>query len=191
MLLCLGFMNSNPATNLVWIDLEMTGFDPAIQKIIQIACIITTQDLELVATAPEIIIHQPDDVIVQIDCTDAVLNSFFESGFIDSVRNSTISTEEAEETILQFIKSHVSKGVSPLCGNSVHTDRSFIYKHMPKLNSFLHYRNLDVTTLKQLCSRWRPDIPDFKKKETHRALEDIQESIEQLKYYRANFLKLN
>ncbi len=184
-------MNSNPETNLIWIDLEMTGFDPAVQKIIQIACIVTTQDLELVSTAPEIIIHQPDDLLAQIDRTDTVLSSFFESGFIDKVRDSKISTEEAEETILQFIKAHVNAGISPLCGNSVHTDRAFIYKQMPKLNSFLHYRNIDVTTLKQLCSRWRPDIPNFKKKESHRALDDIQESIEQLRYYRTNFLKIN
>lgn len=190
MLLCLGFMISNPETNLVWIDSEWTGLDIDKCTMLSIAAIVTNDRLEVLAEGPEIVIHQPDSVLAIVDRTDKVVNSFFENGFIDQVRSSTTTMSMAENAVLEFIKGHVKANCAVLCGNSVHMDRMFLRKYMRTLHDFLHYRNLDVTTVKELYSRWRPDLPAYSKGEVHRALDDIRDSISELTFYKSTFFKL-
>ena len=175
--------------HIVWVDLEMTGLDINTCHIIEMACIITDKDLNVIAESEDIIIHQPDDIMDNMNewCTQ----HHGESGLTKSVKESTISLAQAECQMLEFIKGHVSKGTCPLAGNSVHADRLFLNKYMPDFLSHLHYRIIDVSTVKELCRRWYPkeftNAPT--KKLAHRALDDIRESIEELKYYREHLFK--
>lgn len=182
-------MNKDKETNLVWLDLEMTGLDLEEDRITEIACLVTNEDLEIIEEGPEIIINQPAELFDRSD--PFLVETFIDSGFVDKMKESDYTEIEAEDEILTFIKKHVSKNKSPLCGNSVYMDRMFINRYMKKLNDYLHYRLIDVSTIKNLALRWYPDLPKFEKSETHRAMEDIKESIEELKYYRENILVSN
>lgn len=176
-------------SNLVWIDLEMTGLDPDNEYIIEIATIVTDADLNILAEGPSMVIHQPDSVLDAMDewCT----NQHGKSGLTQRVKDSTISEREAEQRTIEFLLEHVDRGASPICGNSIGQDRRFLYRHMPELESFFHYRNLDVSTIKELARRWRPEVLDgVKKKGTHLALDDIRDSINELRHYRAEFFNL-
>ena len=172
---------------LVWIDLEMTGLDPDRDRIIEIATIITDRQLETLAIGPVLAIHQGEASLCAMDEWNRATHK--QTGLIERVRTSTISESEAERATLDFIKGHVAPNSSPLCCNSICQDRRFLYRHMPELEQYLHYRHLDVSTLKELASFWRPELLEgFKKRSKHRALEDIQESIEELRYYRTHFI---
>ena len=174
---------------LVWMDLEMTGLDPEDNVIIEIATIITDDQLNIVAEGPVLAVHQPDSELDKMD--DWNVKTHGNSGLTQRVKDSSISMEEAERQTLEFVKQHVKKGHSPLCGNSIHQDRRFLVKQMPELEEYMHYRNIDVSTLKELALRWKPSITSgFKKKGSHKALDDIIESIEEMKYYREHFLDL-
>ncbi|MDV3502969.1 oligoribonuclease [Marinobacter sp. M-5] len=175
--------------NLVWIDLEMTGLDPEKEKIIEMATIVTDSELNLVAEGPVIAIHQPDSLLDAMDewCT----RTHGQSGLTQRVKDSKISEREAELATIEFLKQYVAPGKSPLCGNSIGQDRRFLVKYMPELEDFFHYRNLDVSTIKELARRWRPDVlAGVKKKGSHLALDDIRDSIDELRHYRATFFKL-
>lgn len=175
--------------NLVWIDLEMTGLDPEKEKIIEMATIVTDSELNLVAEGPVIAIHQPDSLLDAMDewCT----RTHGQSGLTQRVKDSKISEREAELATIEFLKQYVAPGKSPLCGNSIGQDRRFLVKYMPELEGFFHYRNLDVSTIKELARRWRPDVlAGVKKKGSHLALDDIRDSIDELRHYRATFFKL-
>ena len=168
---------------LVWMDLEMTGLYPEKDRIIEIATIITDQHLNIVAEGPVMAIHQSDTLLDQMD--DWNQNTHSETGLIERVRNSSITEDQAEQRTLAFIREYVPKNTSPLCGNSICQDRRFLYPYMPNISNYLHYRNLDVSSLKELAVRWRPEImAGFEKRNTHKALDDIKESIQELKYYR-------
>lgn len=168
---------------LVWIDLEMTGLDADDHVILEIATIITDGDLEILATGPSLVIHQPEEELAKMD--DWCVKHHGESGLTERVQKSDISNDEAEKQTLDFIKEWVIKGKAPLCGNSIWQDRRFLAKHMPKLEAYLHYRIVDVSSIKELVSRWYPDDMQASiKRSNHRALDDIQESIRELKYYR-------
>lgn len=172
---------------LVWMDLEMTGLDPEDNVIIEIATIITDDQLNIVAEGPVIAVHQPDSELAKMD--EWNVRTHGDSGLVDRVKASKVSMAEAEKQTLDFIAQYVKKGHSPLCGNSIHQDRRFLVKQMPILEEFVHYRNIDVSTLKELAKRWKPEIlPGFKKSESHKALDDILESIAEMKYYREHFL---
>lgn len=172
---------------LVWIDLEMSGLDPDICKILEIATLVTDAELELVAEGPEIVVHQPDEVLEAMDewCT----NHHGESGLTAGVKASTTSLAEAEAQTLAFLEPLCKAGASPLCGNSIWQDRRFISRYMPKLDAFLHYRMIDVSTVKELSRRWYPDAKAPPKGQSHRALDDIRESIAELKFYRETVFK--
>ncbi|GGC58099.1 oligoribonuclease [Marinobacter halophilus] len=185
----IGFKEMSNGNRLVWIDLEMTGLDPEKERIIEMATIITDSELNTVAEGPVIAIHQPDSLLDSMDewCT----NTHGASGLTQRVKDSSISETEAEQQTLEFLKQHLIKGQSPLCGNSIGQDRRFLVKYMPELEGFFHYRNLDVSTVKELARRWRPDVLDgVKKKGSHLALDDIRDSIEELRHYREHFFKL-
>ena len=168
---------------LVWMDLEMTGLYPEKDRIIEIATIITDQHLNIVAEGPVLAVHQSDSLLDQMD--DWNQTTHHETGLIERVRNSSVTEEEAEQRTLAFIREYVPKNTSPLCGNSICQDRRFLYPYMPEITNYLHYRNLDVSSLKELAVRWRPEImAGFDKRNTHKALDDIKESIQELKYYR-------
>lgn len=169
---------------LVWIDMEMSGLDPQSCHILEIATLVTNQELEVVAEGPDIVVHQPDAVLDAMDtwCTE----HHGASGLTQSVRDSTISVAEAEAQTLAFLQEHTRKGASPLCGNSVWQDRRFIINYMADLDAFLHYRLVDVSSLKELSRRWYPQLKPPPKKESHRALDDIRESIEELRFYRTS-----
>nr|VFJ63962.1 MAG: oligoribonuclease [Candidatus Kentron sp. FW] len=174
--------------NLIWIDLEMTGLDPSSNYIIEIATVITNPFLDILAEGPVLAIHQSDRILGKMDawCTD----QHGKSGLTDRVRRSTHREAEAEQMTLEFVSRHVPEGESPMCGNSISLDRRFLLRYMPKLAAYFHYRNLDVSTLKELCKRWAPDIyRGFEKKNSHLALDDIHESIDELKYYREHLFK--
>jgi oligoribonuclease len=173
--------------NLVWIDLEMTGLDPARDRIIEVAVIVTDPHLRKRIAGPAYAIHQSDAVLDAMDAWNKGTHG--KSGLIDRVKASTLSEADAQAKVLQFLKFYVPKGVSPMCGNSVCQDRRFLAKDMPELEAFFHYRNLDVSTLKELARRWKPDIlAGFKKAQAHTALLDIHESIDELLYYRTHLL---
>ncbi|ABC32060.1 Oligoribonuclease (3'-_5' exoribonuclease) [Hahella chejuensis KCTC 2396] len=175
--------------NLIWIDLEMTGLDPDSDRIIEMAVVVTTSNLELVAEGPVIAVHQPDSVLALMD--DWNRNTHGASGLTGRVKGSTIGEADAEKQILDFLAQHVDAGCSPMCGNSIGQDRRFLARYMKDLEKFFHYRNLDVSTLKELARRWRPEVAaGIKKKGSHQALEDIRESVEELRYYREHFLRL-
>ena len=175
-------------TNLIWVDLEMTGLNPEVDRILEIATLVTDKDLNIVAEGPNLIVHQPDSVLDAMDewCT----THHGESGLTQKVKDSALSEAAAEQQTLEFLKEWVEAGASPLCGNSIWQDRRFLIRYMPGLDSFCHYRNIDVSTLKELARRWRPEVVDgVQKKGSHRALDDIKESIEELKHYRTHFIK--
>ncbi|OZB16108.1 MAG: oligoribonuclease [Marinobacter sp. 34-60-7] len=175
--------------HLVWIDLEMTGLDPEKERIIEMASIVTDSALNIVAEGPVIAVHQPDSLLNAMDewCT----RTHDESGLTQRVKDSAISEAEAEQQTLAFLKKYLEPGKSPLCGNSIGQDRRFLVKYMPELEAFFHYRNLDVSTIKELARRWRPDVlGGVKKKGSHLALDDIRDSINELRHYRETFFKL-
>ena len=175
--------------NLVWIDCEMTGLDPEKERLLEIAVIVTGPNLTPRIEGPVCVIHQSDDLLNKMDAWNKGTHG--KSGLIDKVKASTTSEHDAEEAILAFIKKYVSKNSSPLCGNTISQDRRFLVKFMPKLEAYLHYRNLDVSTLKELSKRWKPEVfNSFKKQQKHTALADVHESIEELAHYREHFIKL-
>jgi len=174
---------------LIWLDMEMTGLDPAKERIIEVAVVVTEADLTLVAEGPVLVIHQPNSLLDAMDSWNKSTHS--KSGLIDKVKASTLTEAEAEDLLLRFLSQHVPAGKSPLCGNTVSQDRRFMYAYMPRLEQFFHYRNLDVSTLKELARRWVPAIyKGFEKQSKHEALADIYESIDELKYYREKWLKV-
>ncbi len=173
--------------NLIWIDLEMTGLYPETDRIIEIAVVVTDPFLQVRVEGPVFAIHQSDATLDAMDAWNKGTHG--KSGLIDRVKASTVNEESAQEQVIEFLKTYVPTGKSPMCGNSICQDRRFLAKTMPKLEEFFHYRNLDVSTLKELAKRWKPDIlAGFKKAQAHTALADIQESIDELVYYREHFL---
>jgi len=174
--------------HLIWIDLEMTGLDPDNDLIIEIATVVTDKDLNILAQGPVLAVHQSDAALAAMD--DWNQKHHGQSGLIDRVKASTIDEAEAERLTIEFLKRWVPENTSPICGNSIGQDRRFLYRYMPKLEAYFHYRNIDVSTLKELAARWAPEVKDgFNKESTHQALDDIIESIEELRYYRQHFIK--
>lgn len=177
------------ADNLIWIDLEMTGLDTMNDRIIEIATIVTDKDLNLLAEGPVLAIHQPDEVLAGMDEWNTRQHG--QSGLTERVRQSTVDEAQAEAETLAFLRAWVPERASPMCGNSICQDRRFLANYMPGLEAFFHYRNLDVSTLKELARRWKPGILDgFKKANKHLALDDIRESIAELAYYREHLIQL-
>jgi oligoribonuclease len=175
--------------NLIWIDMEMSGLEPDRDKVLEIAIVITDGNLNTVAEGPVVVVHQSDAVLEAMDDWNKSAHS--KSGLIDRVKASTLTDAEAEQQMLAFLTQHVPPRISPMCGNSVHQDRRFLARHMPALEAHFLYRNLDVSTLKELAKRWKPAIMSgLTKHGKHEALADIYESIEELKYYREHLLKL-
>lgn len=178
------------ASNLIWLDLEMTGLDPETDTIIEIATIVTDCYLSILAEGPVFAIHQPESTLEKMDKWNTKQHT--KSGLIDRIRNSTVTLEEAEAETIEFLMPYVPPGKSPMCGNSICQDRRFLCKEMPKLAHYFHYRNLDVSTVKILAKHWAPKVFDgFKKKSEHLALQDIRDSIAELSYYRAHFFNLD
>ena len=174
--------------NLVWLDCEMTGLDPEKERLIEIAIVVTGPQLTPRIEGPVLAIHQSDELLEKMDKWNKGTHG--RSGLIDKVKASTVTEQDAEAQILAFIAQYVPKGTSPLCGNTISQDRRFLVKYMPRLEGFLHYRNIDVSTFKELAKRWRPDVYNaFKKNQKHTALADVHESIDELDYYRKHFLK--
>ena len=175
--------------HLVWIDMEMSGLNPETDRVIEVAVIITDSQLNTVAEGPVLVVHQVDDVLDRMD--DWNKSTHGKSGLIDRVKASTLTEAQVEDQMLAFIAEYVPPRVSPMCGNSVHQDRRFLVRYMPKLEEYFLYRNLDVSTLKELARRWRPELmAGMVKQGKHEALADVQESIDELRYYREHFLKL-
>ena len=174
--------------NLVWVDMEMTGLIPEEHRVIEIATIVTDVNLQVLAEGPVIAVSQPATALQAMD--DWNTRTHTKSGLVDRVLESDISEDEAADMTLAFLAQWVPAGESPMCGNSICQDRRFMARHMPLLERFFHYRNLDVSTLKILMQRWRPDLPEAPKQGAHQALADIRESIEELRHYRAHFLRV-
>ncbi len=174
--------------HLIWIDLEMTGLVPDTDKIIEIATVVTDADLHIVAEGPVMAVHQPAEVLAAMDEWNTKQHT--RSGLVDRVLESRITAAEAEARTLEFLRRHVRENTSPMCGNSICQDRRFLYNYMPALERFFHYRNLDVSTLKELVSRWAPTLEPLQKEATHLALNDIMESIAELRYYREMVFKI-
>ena len=175
--------------HLVWLDMEMTGLDPERDRIIELAMIVTDGDLETVAESPVWVVHQPDAVLDAMDEWNK--NTHGKSGLIERVRASALDEAVVEAAALSFMRDYVPQRISPMCGNSIGQDRRFMVRYMPALEAWFHYRNIDVSTLKELCRRWKPEVAKgFEKASAHTALADIRESIEELKYYREHFIKL-
>lgn len=172
---------------LIWLDMEMTGLEPDSDHVLEIATLVTDAQLRIIAEGPDLVVHQ----------SDAILDGMGEwcrehhgaSGLTEQCRGSTISVEQAEQLTLEFLAQHCQAGQSPLCGNSIGQDRRFIFRHMPKLAAFLHYRSVDVTSIKELAQRWYPDMPPMIKTESHRALDDIRESLAELQHYRTHVFR--
>jgi oligoribonuclease len=175
--------------SLIWIDMEMSGLNPEVDKVLEIAVVVTDSALNPVAEAPVLVVHQADALLGVMD--DWNKSAHGKSGLIERVRASALTEAGAEEQMIGFLERFVPPAVSPMCGNSVHQDRRFLVRHMPRLEAYFHYRNLDVSTLKELARRWKPDIiAGLTKHGKHEARADIYESIEELRYYREHFLKL-
>ena len=175
--------------NLIWVDLEMTGLDPETHKIIEIATIVTDSELNILAEGPVLAIHQPDSELDKMDewCTTTHTGS----GLVKRVKESTVTEQDAIAQTIEFLEKWVPKGKSPICGNSIGQDRRFLYKHMPELEEYFHYRYIDVSTLKELTRRWNPEVLDgFTKSGSHLALDDIRESIAELQYYRKTIINI-
>ncbi len=176
------------SSHLVWIDLEMTGLDPDSDLIIEIATIVTDKNLNILAQGPALAVHQSDAALAAMDEWNQ--HHHGQSGLIERVKASTIDMAEAERQTIEFLQQWVPENSSPICGNSVGQDRRFLYRYMPKLEAYFHYRSIDVSTLKELAARWAPHIKDgVKKQSSHQALDDILESIEELRYYREHFIR--
>ncbi len=174
--------------NLIWIDLEMTGLEPLSDRIIEIATIVTDKDLNILAEGPVMAVYQTEQVLSAMDEWNQKTHG--ESGLVQRVRDSGHTEADVEQQTISFLRQWVDKRKSPICGNSICQDRRFLARHMPELEAYFHYRNLDVSTLKELARRWQPAlIEGLKKKNTHTALEDIRESIDELRYYREHFLR--
>ena len=175
--------------NLVWIDCEMTGLDPETDRLIEIAVIVTGPNLTPRIEGPVLVIHQSDEQLDRMDAWNKGTHG--RSGLIDKVKASNMTEDDAQAQILAFLSRYVPKGTTPMCGNTISQDRRFLNRYMPKLEAFFHYRNLDVSTLKELAKRWRPDVYNgFKKQQKHTALADVHESIDELAHYRDRFLRL-
>lgn len=178
----------NKKTNLIWIDLEMTGLIPETDVIIEIATVVTDANLNVIDEGPSLAIHQDSEILDGMDEWNT--NQHNHSGLVKRVEESTISVIDAESQTLDFLSKYVDPGASPMCGNSICQDRRFLYNYMPNLEKFFHYRHIDVSTLKELALRWKPDIISSSyKKSRHLALSDIYDSIDELKYYREHFIK--
>ena len=168
---------------LVWVDMEMSGLLPEADRILEIAMIVTDGDLNIVAEGPVLVVHQEDAVLDRMDAWNKGTHG--RSGLIDKVKVSTLTEADVEAACLAFLKQHVKSSISPMCGNTIHQDRRFMNRYMPKLEAYFHYRNIDVSTIKELCKRWQPEIAKgFSKQQAHTALADIIESVEELRYYR-------
>ncbi|WP_396588491.1 oligoribonuclease [Bermanella sp. R86510] len=175
--------------NLIWIDLEMTGLEPKTDVIIEIATIVTDGQLNVLAEGPVLAIHQPDSIIDNMDEWNTKTHG--NSGLVQRVKDSKINEQEAVKQTIEFLQQYIGKGISPMCGNSVHQDRRFLNKYMPELEDFFHYRNIDVSTLKELARRWAPEkLIGLEKKGSHQALDDIRESIDEMKFYRQNIMSI-
>ncbi len=184
-----GVKMTQDAQNLVWVDMEMTGLDPEQEKVLEIAMIVTDKELNLLAEGPVIAIHQPDPVLAAMDewCT----RTHTASGLVARVQASQYDEAAATAECLAFLRQWVPEGASPLCGNSIGQDRRFLVRYMPELEAFFHYRNVDVSTIKELVRRWKPELLNqFHKKGTHQALDDIRESIAELQFYRAHVFNI-
>ena len=174
--------------NLVWLDCEMTGLDPEKERIIEIAVVVTGPQLTPRIEGPVLAIHQSNELLEQMDKWNKGTHG--RSGLIDKVKASTVNEEDAQAQLLAFLAKYVPKGKAPMCGNTIGQDRRFLVKYMPKLETFFHYRNVDVSTFKELAKRWRPEVYSaFKKRQSHTALADVHESIDELLHYREHFLK--
>jgi len=175
--------------NLIWLDCEMTGLDPEVDRIIEIAVVVTGPDLQPRIEGPVFAIHQSDEQLDRMDAWNKGTHG--RSGLIDRVKASTVTEAQAENDLLAFLAKFAPKGTTPMCGNTIGQDRRFLVKYMPRLEAFFHYRNLDVSTLKELAKRWRPDVyTSFRKQQAHTALADVHESIEELAHYREHFLRM-
>jgi oligoribonuclease len=175
--------------NLVWVDMEMTGLEPDTDRIIEVAVVVTDMHLNILAEGPVMVVHQSDAVLDGMDAWNKGTHG--RSGLIEKVKASTVTEAQAEEELIKFMKQWVPKGKAPMCGNTIGQDRRFMVRYMPKLEAYFHYRNIDVSTLKELGKRWKPEmVSGFKKHQMHTAMADIVESIEELKYYREHFIKL-
>ncbi|MEQ3692097.1 MAG: oligoribonuclease [Thalassolituus sp.] len=176
--------------NLVWMDLEMTGLEPEQDVIIEIATIVTDGDLNVIAEGPVFAVKQPDILLDAMDEWNTRTHG--NSGLTQRVKDSSTDARAAELATIEFLREHVKEGTSPLCGNSIHQDRRFLVKYMPELEAYFHYRNIDVSTLKELAKRWKPSaVSSFEKKGAHQALDDIRESIAEMQHYREHFLALD
>jgi len=177
------------AENLIWVDLEMTGLDPQNDLILEVATVVTDKDLNLIAEGPVIAIYHPAEVLEAMD--DWNQRTHGNSGLVERVRNSSAEVRDAEQATLAFLAQYVPKGASPMCGNSICQDRRFMVRLMPELEAYFHYRNLDVSTLKELARRWAPDVVgQLRKNASHQALQDIHDSIDELRLYREKFIRL-
>ena len=177
------------ANNLIWIDMEMSGLDPDRDRILEVALVVTDAALNRVAESPVVVVHQPDAVLDAMDSWNKGTHG--RSGLIEKVRVSRLAEADAEAQVLAFLENHVPPKASPMCGNSVCQDRRFLARYMPRLEAYFHYRNLDVSTLKELTRRWRPDLAaGLTKQGKHEALADVYESIDELRYYRERFLRM-
>jgi len=196
-------MNTNPSTqasadvtdlakndnNLVWLDCEMSGLDPERERLLEIAIVVTGPNLTPRIEGPVVVIHQSNELLAGMDAWNKGTHG--KSGLIDKVKASVVNESQAEEVLIEFMKKYVSKGVAPMCGNTIGQDRRFLLKYMPRFEAWFHYRNLDVSTLKELSKRWKPEVYNsFKKQQSHTALADVHESIDELAHYREHFLKL-
>ncbi|MFM1787982.1 MAG: Oligoribonuclease [Pseudomonadota bacterium] len=176
--------------HLVWVDMEMSGLDPESNRILEVAVVVTDGQLNVVAQGPVLVIHQTDEHMATMDAWNQGTHG--RSGLTEKVKQSTLTEAQGEVQILEFLKTVAPAGKSPMCGNTIHQDRRFMARYMPTLEAYFHYRNLDVSTIKELCRRWRPEVyKGFEKKGAHTALADILESIEELRYYRDHFLSVN
>lgn len=180
----------NPdGSRLIWVDMEMTGLRPEIDRIIEVAVVVTDSNLEILARGPVLAIHQSDAVLAAMDAWNTATHG--RSGLTERVRQSRLTEAEAQTALIDFLRAWVPAGLSPMCGNSICQDRRFMARTMPELEAYFHYRNLDVSSIKELCKRWRPEVAkSFNKRSAHTALADIEESIDELRHYREHFFKL-